>query len=225
MKKTILLIFAFAHCFIVTNSISGQTLRKEKYLLNSLKAELLKIHNTDQKHRLLSDSIFRKNPNEESALQQSFSDSIAYYDSINIIKITDIISKYGWLPEKEVGYKANMTILLVIQHASFKTQKRLLPEVEKALKEDKLKPSHYALFKDRTLLREGKKQVYGSQISYDNEAEEYFVAPLQDPDHVDERRKSMGLGPLADYVKQWGITWNISEYKKKVYPNLFAETQ
>lgn len=225
MKKTVLLIFAFVLCFIVTNSISGQTLRKEKYLLDSLKAELLKIHNTDQNNRLLLDSMFKINPNEESALKQSLIASMVYYDSINIIKITDIISKYGWLSEKEVGYKANSTIFLVIQHAPFRTQKRLLPEVEKALKEDKLKPSHYALFKDRVLLREGKKQVYGSQISYDQETGEHFVAPLEDPDNVDERRKSMGLNPLADYVKHWGITWNVSEYKKKVYPNLYAETQ
>ncbi len=103
---------------------------------------------------------------------------------------------------KRSCYKANITIFSVIPHAPFKTQKRPSHEVEKALKEDRLKPSHYALFKDRVLLREGKKQVYGSQTSYDHEAREHFVAPLEDPDHVDERRKSMGLGPLVDYVKR-----------------------
>jgi hypothetical protein len=24
----------------------------------------------------------------------------------------------------------------------------------------------------------------------------------------------VGLGPLADYAKNWNITWNVEEYKK-----------
>lgn len=222
MRKTLLFIFTFGLCCTITSSSLGQTSGQKEKLFDSLKAELLKIYDTDQNSRLSLDSLFRVNPNEESPLKQSLRDAIHYYDSINIITVTDIISKYGWLSEKEVGYKANLTIFSVVQHAPFKIQKKLIPVVEKALKAGRLKPSHYALFKDRVLLREGYKQIYGSQISYEHQTGEHFVAPLEDPDRVDERRKSVGLGPLADYVKRWNMAWNVSEYKKKEYPNLFV---
>ncbi len=221
MRKVLFFIFILGLSIVSSTSLGQTSIQKEK-LYDSLKAELLGVHDTDQTIRLKLDSSFRANPKEESPLKQSLIDSMVYYDSINIIKVTDIISKYGWLSEKEVGYKANLTIFSVIQHTPFRTQKKLIPVVEKALKEGRLKPSHYALFKDRVLLRQGLKQIYGSQISYDHQSGEHFVAPLENPDHVDERRKLVGLGTLADYVKRWGMTWNVSEYKKKEYPNLFV---
>lgn len=33
----------------------------------------------------------------------------------------------------------------------------------------------------------------------------YYILPLSDPDNVDTRRKSIGLPPLTEYMKQWNI--------------------
>lgn len=225
MRKALLFISILGLCSIVANTSLGQSSVQKNNILDSIRTELLKTYDADQNSRLKLDSLFRAIPNEESPLKQRLRDSVHYYDSINVIKVTEIISKYRWLSPKEVGDKANLTIFSVVQHAPFTTQKKLLPVVEKALKEGKLEPSHYARFKDRMLLREGRKQIYGSQISFDHQTGEHFVAPLDDPDHVDVRRTSVGLGPLADYVKQWGMTWNVSEYKRKTYPNLFVGTE
>ena len=220
MRKKLLFLFVIGVCFLPGTS-SGQTAGLMNPLVDSLKIELLEIYDTDQNHRLKLDSLFQVNA-KDSPLKRRLRDSIRYYDSVNLLKVIAIISKYGWLSQNEVGDKANLTIFSVVQHAPFSTQKKLIPIVEKALKEGRLKPSHYALFKDRTLLREGHKQFYGSQISYDVQTSEYFVAPLEDPEHVDERRKLVGLNPLAEYVKQWGMQWNVAEYKKKEHPNLFV---
>ncbi len=38
----------------------------------------------------------------------------------------------------------------------------------------------------------------------------------EDQDNVDKRRKSVGLEPLGEYLKQWNITWNAEEYKKEL---------
>ena len=38
--------------------------------------------------------------------------------------------------------------------------------------------------------------------------------PLEDPDNVDKRRQQVGLGPIKDYVSEWGIIWDVEEYKK-----------
>jgi hypothetical protein len=75
-----------------------------------------------------------------------------------------------------------------------------------------------ALLEDRIALGEGKKQVYGSQYSQDEEGKKY-VQPLIDPDHVDERRAEIGLMLIEDYAKLLGITWNLEEYKKWLVVN------
>lgn len=73
-----------------------------------------------------------------------------------------------------------------------------------------------ALLEDRLALRQGKKQIYGSQVSLDNQSGKYYVENLQDPENVDKRRAAVGLPPLAEYLKQWGINWNVEEYKRKM---------
>lgn len=65
-------------------------------------------------------------------------------------------------------------------------------------------------------LGEGRKQTYGSQIGFDESTNKYYVLPLEDPDRVDQRRASVGLGSLADYVKRWDIAWDVEAYKKQL---------
>ena len=71
-----------------------------------------------------------------------------------------------------------------------------------------------ALLEDRVALRQGKKQIYGSQIGVDPDTGEHYVQPLEDPDNVDKRRAEVGLEPIANYVKLWRINWNVEQYKK-----------
>jgi hypothetical protein len=55
-----------------------------------------------------------------------------------------------------------------------------------------------AYLTDRVLLHEGKPQEYGTQaIARDGRFE---PRKLRDPDHVDQRRASVGLGSLAEYL-------------------------
>ena len=42
------------------------------------------------------------------------------------------------------------------------------------------------------------------------------MSPLIDPDNVDKRRAEVGLGKLQDYISDFGMTWNVEEYKKKL---------
>lgn len=43
----------------------------------------------------------------------------------------------------------------------------------------------------------------------------YYVSPLIDPENVDKRRAQVGLGTIADYVKHWGITWDIEKHRER----------
>jgi hypothetical protein len=85
--------------------------------------------------------------------------------------------------------------------------------MREAVKQKKVWPQQLALLEDRIAVRNGKKQIYGSQLSGDGSGT-YQIDPLEDPRNVDKRRAAVGLGPLADYLKRWNIVWDAEEYIK-----------
>jgi len=42
------------------------------------------------------------------------------------------------------------------------------------------------------------------------------VRPLVDPENVDKRRAEVGLETIQDYISNYGMTWNVEEYKKQL---------
>lgn len=142
-------------------------------------------------------------------------------DSINLIKVQEILDERGWLGPDVIGGKGNMTLFLVIQHADLEVQEKYLPMMRDAVKKGNARPSSLALLEDRVALRNGEKQIYGSQIGRNPETGEYYVSPLKDPLNVDKRRAEVGLPPLQDYVSNWGIEWDAEEYKEEL-PELEA---
>lgn len=137
-------------------------------------------------------------------------------DSINILKVKEILDQYGWLGPDIVGTQGNATLFLVIQHADLEIQEKYLPMLRDAVKMGNANASNLALLEDRIAIRKGEKQVYGSQIGRDQDTGESYVLPLIDPDNVDLRRSKVGLGPLKDYIANWGLSWDPEEYKRKL---------
>ena len=138
-------------------------------------------------------------------------------DSINLLKVREILDKRGWLGADVIGQQGSRTLFLVIQHADLKTQIKYLPMLKNAVKKGNAQARHLALLEDRTLLGQGKKQIYGSQLMPDPETGELFVRPLKDPKNVNKRRAKVGLGTIEDYLlANWNIVWSIEEYKKKI---------
>lgn len=180
-----------------------------------LQARLLAIFEDDQpiRHQYIA---AQKEFGRESRQVDSLGEIMMYNDSVNLIKVTEILDKYGWVGPDKVGGQANQTLFLVIQHADLKTQQKYLPMMREAVKLGNANGSSLALLEDRVALGEGKKQIYGSQIGYDDVENKSYVLPLEDPDNVDKRRAEVGLGLLADYVKRWDIVWDVEAYKKQL---------
>lgn len=176
-------------------------------------AQLDTIMQTDQKYRMRIDAVAAAHGRDSKEMRDLWT-TITLYDSLNLIKVTKIIDKYGWPGPEVAGNEGNQAVFLVIQHADIATQEKYLPMMRKAAKEKKAEPSSLALLEDRVALRQGKKQIYGSQIGGDGK--ELWVSPLEDPDNVDKRRAEVGLGPLTEYVNHWNIKWDVNEYKKKL---------
>lgn len=173
------------------------------------------IQEVDQDGRVRSNKIQEKHGYGSEELKKLWSE-IHITDSTNLVKVCEILDKYGWLSPDVVGDNGNRTLFLVIQHSDLATQVKYLPMMREAVKKGAAQPSHLALLEDRVALRQGNKQIYGSQISSDPKTGEAYVQPLDDPDHVDERRAAVGLEPLAKYVKYWKIKWDVEEYKKNL---------
>ena len=71
------------------------------------------------------------------------------------------------------------------------------------MKAGRLSPQNFALLYDRTEIIQGGKQRYGTQIMKDEKTGDWVVGRLEDPEHVDERRKAIGLGPLKEYLERF----------------------
>lgn len=195
--------------------------KAEANLNRPLAARLDSIYAEDQKYRLKLDSVEKKygwNSKEVDALWKIIDEK----DAINLTKVKSILDTYGWLGADVVGGRGNTTLFLVIQHADQKTQEKYLPMMREAVKKGNAQGSSLALLEDRVALGQGKRQLYGSQIGQDPQTHKYYVSPLEDPDNVDKRRAAVGLGPLAEYVSRWQITWDVQQYKKEL-PELEAK--
>lgn len=179
-----------------------------------LRARLDSIYREDQKYRQMVDSVGKKHGFESEQVRSLWA-KMAAVDSVNTVKVKAILDRYGWLGVPEIGRQGNNTLFLVIQHADSATQVQYLPVMREAVKKGKAEANQLALLEDRVALKQGRKQIYGSQVSHNPQTGQYTVLPLEDPDNVDKRRAAVGLGPLAEYVKHWGMTWNAEEYKRQ----------
>ncbi|MBI1288712.1 MAG: hypothetical protein GC178_14170 [Flavobacteriales bacterium] len=135
-------------------------------------------------------------------------------DSVHLVAVKKIIEEHGWLGWNEVGRKGYEALFLVIQHSDTATQRKYLPVLRQAVKDHNALPADLALLEDRVLIGLGKKQIYGSQLETDPATGKYFVSPLEDPEHVDERRRKIGLSTMAEHLSFWHLEWDVEAYKE-----------
>lgn len=197
----------------VVNTIQLEIDKIEANYDKELQSSLLTIFNDDQviRHQYIA---AQKEFGNDSKQVDSLIKIMIYNDSVNLIKVTEILDKYGWVGADKVGGQASHALFLVIQHSDLETQQKYLPIMRKAVENKKISANSLALLEDRVAIGEGKRQIYGSQIGYDEITKKYYVLPLYDPDNIDTRRQSVGLGSFTEYLKKWDIIWNVEEYKK-----------
>lgn len=189
--------------------------KAEANLNKPLVAMLDSIYADDQLYRQQL-SVIEKKYGRQSQEMKAQWEIIEQKDAANLIKVKSILDKYGWLGADEIGGRGNNTLFLVIQHADLATQEKYLPMMRDAVNKGKAMAASLALLEDRVALGKGKKQIYGSQIGQDQTTGKHYVLPLEDPDNVDKRRASVGLGSLAAYVSYWDIIWDVEQYKKDI---------
>lgn len=175
-----------------------------------LRAELELIHDLDQRDR---QNVHGYIP---GAQQDSVIAHMAMQDSLNLVRVTAIIDSLGWLGMDEIGTRANQALFLVIQHADAQpnVQAAYLPVMREAVANGDARPYELAMLEDRVAVNSGRPQIYGSQIGWKDG--KGFVKPIADEEHVNERRKAVGLEPLEDYALRFGLVWEPPVKKERV---------
>lgn len=132
-------------------------------------------------------------------------------DQANSRRLAEIVHNSGWPKKSVMGEKATLAAFLVLQHSDLPLQKELFPIIREAAMSGEADLSSIALLEDRILMREGKKQLFGTQISPNQKTGKPELYPVEDESHVDERRMKMGLQPLSEYLKTFGINYKKPE--------------
>ena len=161
---------------------SGQTLGSSP----ALRDELAAMVKPDQATR-------QKRPSE---MTKSDFDLMLKTDAAHEQRMREIIAQFGWPGRSLVGAEGSVNAWLLVQHCGLPFQEQCLPLLEQAVAKGDASAANYAYLLDRVRMFEGKPQVYGTQFMNGK------LYTLEDPTHVDERRKSVGLGPEAEYEKK-----------------------
>jgi thiol-disulfide isomerase/thioredoxin len=148
---------------------------------------------------------------DDQAARQDFTAIVQRGDTAAIQRLIDadlartrrlqaIVAAGGWPGINTVGQDAANAAWLVLQHTPDDGwQREMLPVLEKEAEAGNVRRQDLALLTDRVLVHGGKPQRYGGSFSI---TEGRMVAdPIEDIEHVDERRAAMDLPPMSEYVK------------------------
>ena len=61
-------------------------------------------------------------------------------------------------------------------------------------------PSNYAYLVDRVKVNTNKLQIYGTQMILNKDQTSYEPKPVIDPENLNKRRESVGLGTIEEYI-------------------------
>jgi len=175
------------------------------------------------------DSLFQKDDqslrkaNELRALYGMQSTRAKEQDSIthvirinNLIEIDKLLALYGWPGEDVIGEDGGHSLFAIIQHANMNTRPKYVPIMRKAVTNGKCRPRYLAGIEDRIATDQGKLQIYGDQIKFYPKTETFDVWPIIDPENVDQRRASIGLGPIAIHLKnRFNLVWDLENQKNR----------
>jgi hypothetical protein len=117
-------------------------------------------------------------------------------------RLQRIVERHGWPGVQHVGIFGAQAAWLIAQHADLEPdfQSRCLELLRQAVATGDAQPQHLAYLEDRVRVNRDRPQLYGTQCRLVDGALQ--PAPIEDESNVDARRAALGLGPLADYLRE-----------------------
>ena len=226
MKKPITILLIAVLSFGCKQNTSDSKPVQEKVTFNQeLADELKRMAEVDQIAAYIPQGEYKKLTNEE---WNAFKDSVF---TTHQKRLKQIFDQHGFVGFDLAGEEGSQNFWLMVQHSDHDPdfQKEVLNKMKIEVDNKNAKPSNYGLLVDRVRLNTGEKQVYGTQVTYNMETGQAYPKSLEDSLHVNERRKSVGLEPIEDYLNvmtQMHFEMNKEYYSKKgVTEPTFYETK
>jgi len=118
-------------------------------------------------------------------------------DSINREYITKLIDQNSMLFPSitEIGNTASRFAFLMLQHSSYDVRKKYYKTIKFAMENNHLEKRYFAMYLDRLLIDEGKKQLYGTQIQKNKEGK-LVLFPVKRKFNMNRRRLRLGLAKI-----------------------------
>jgi hypothetical protein len=157
---------------------------------DSLRVELEEMYTRDQEIRhIIFDSIGFDSPD----IREYFA-RMNTIDSLNQIRLSEIMNQYGWIAASKIGEEASDAIFYIIQHSNPEMMEKYYPELKALAATGEAKKTHAAMMEDRLLMWKGKKQKYGTQATSTlRENKTMAIWPIENPDSVNLLRRSAGI--------------------------------
>ena len=163
---------------------------------------LEKVGEADQSVRQWVLSMSSLSPEEIA----TYSIKMVETDSLNRVAVANILDKDGW--PKGLSDKANKAIWFVIVHSDIDFQEKYLPLIESKANEGIVDKTEYATLYDKMMKNKGLPQRYGTQVNMDilivgdvEESKTFSLWPVEDMEHLDSLRASVGLQPIDEYLE------------------------
>ena len=122
-------------------------------------------------------------------------------DTKHTERMKGIIVEHGWPGRSLVGGDGAHAAWLLVQHADASFMAQCLPLMEHAVSKGEASAKDYAYLLDRVRMSQGKPQVYGTQFTSGPDGK-LVLHPIENSKHVDDRRRAIGLPPMAEYERK-----------------------
>jgi hypothetical protein len=134
----------------------------------------------------------------DGSLFDGYDPRMAAVHEANASRLRAVMDDVGWPGEPLVGSDGAAAAWRVAQHAIGEPdfQRRCLRALQEAATRGDVPAWQPAMLEDRIRMFEGRPQRYGTQLEPDVEGRLRSYA-IEDPEHVDDRRRAVGLEPLA----------------------------
>jgi hypothetical protein len=139
----------------------------------------------------------------EGVLFDGYQPRMAEVHQRNAQRLAAIMRDVGWPGRSVVGTRAADAAWLVLQHAigDPSVMRRGLELVRVSAATGDVDPIQVAMLEDRIRTFSGLPQRYGTQFDWDEDGV-MNPRPIEDAEHVDERRRAIGLPPLAEKLAE-----------------------
>jgi hypothetical protein len=144
------------------------------------------------------DQAMRDELDREGTLFDGYHPRMEAVHRRNAEHLSGILAAHGWPGRSRVGEEGAAAAWLILQHAigDPELMRRGLPLLTAAAARGDASAVHAAMLEDRIRTLEGRPQRYATQFDWD-ERGELGPLPIEDPARVEERRREVGLPPLA----------------------------